>query len=372
MNTVKDFQLPFYARVSIFLLGLIALLTILYIGRSIIVPLVFSVIIAILLQPIVKLFVRFHLNRVVAILIALLMTLIVIAAFGALFISQANRFSESWPQLVENFTVLLNQSISNISEYFDISPQTIHEWISKNKSEVLDTSSAAIGKTLINVGTAIMVMLLVPVYIFLILYYEPLLINFIRKLFGENNQNQVGEIVTETKNVVQHYLVGLVIEAVIIATLYTTTLFILGVDYAILLGIIGSLLNVIPYVGGLVGVALPMMVALATKTNGWYAFYILAIYYFIQIIDNNYIVPKIVASKVKINALFSIVIVIAGNALWGISGMFLSIPLLAIMKVIFDRIEPLKPWGLLLGDTMPSFFKIESVIKVCKKNTSKP
>lgn len=366
MNTFKDLQLPFYARVSIFLLGLIALLAILYIGKSIIVPLVFSVIIAILLQPIVKLLVRYHINRVVAILIALLLTLIVIAAFGALFISQAMRFSDSWPQLVENFTVLLNQSIGNISEYFDISPQTIHEWISKNKTEMLDMSSAAIGKTLLNVGTAIMILLLVPVYIFLILYYEPLLINFIRRVFGENNQNQVGEIVTETKNVVQHYLVGLVIEAVIIAILYTTTLFVLGVDYAILLGIIGSLLNVIPYIGGLVGVALPMMVALATKTDGWYALYILAIYYFIQIIDNNYIVPKIVASKVKINALFSIIIVIAGNALWGISGMFLSIPLLAIMKVIFDRIEPLKPWGMLLGDTMPPILTLKPIIRKLK------
>lgn len=368
MTTTKEFTLPFYARVTIFLLGLIALLTMLYIGKSIIVPIVFSIIIAILLQPIVKLFVRHHINRVLAIIIALFMTFIVIAAFGALLISQANRFSESWPQLVENFTVLLNQSISNISVYFDISPQSIHEWITKTKAEVLANSSAAIGKTIISVGTAIMVLLLVPVYIFLILYYEPLLINFIRKLFGEHNQNQAGEIVTETKNVVQHYLVGLVIEAVIIATLYTTTLFVLGVDYAILLGIIGSLLNVIPYVGGLVGVALPMMVALATKSNGWYAFYILAIYYFIQIIDNNYIVPKIVASKVKINALFSIIIVIAGNALWGISGMFLSIPLLAIMKVIFDRIEPLKPWGLLLGDTMPSIFKIEPIMKKIKKH----
>jgi len=82
---------------------------------------------------------------------------------------------------------------------------------------------------------------------------------------------------------------------------------------------------------------------------------------FIQVIDNNYIVPKIVASKVKINALVSIVVVLAFGALWGIPGMFISIPLTAIVKLIFDHIEPLKPWGFLLGDTMPqlTIFKVK-------------
>ena len=153
------------------------------------------------------------------------------------------------------------------------------------------------------------------------------------------------------------------------ATLNTTALLILGIEYALLLGIIGALLNVIPYIGGLVAVAIPMIVALATKSS-LVCVYILIIYYIIQLIDNNYIVPKIVASKVKINALFSIIVVIAGNALWGIPGMFLSIPLLAIVKLIFDHIEPLKPWGFLLGDTMPPILKIKTIRLKRIKNKS--
>ncbi|MFZ4520939.1 MAG: AI-2E family transporter [Bacteroidales bacterium] len=168
---------------------------------------------------------------------------------------------------------------------------------------------------------------------------------------------------------IQHYLIGLVIEAIIVATLDATALFILGIDYAILLGILGALLNVIPYIGGLVAVALPMMIAIATKSTAWYAVYVLLAYYFIQLIDNNYIVPIIVSSKVKINALFSIIVVIAGNALWGVPGMFLSIPLLAIIKLIFDHIDSLKPWGFLLGDTMPQIIKISPVIKKILKKS---
>jgi predicted PurR-regulated permease PerM len=124
-------------------------------------------------------------------------------------------------------------------------------------------------------------------------------------------------------------------------------------------------LNVIPHWG--VAVA-AHDVAIATKSSAWYAFYVLAIYYFIQLIDNNFIVPFIVSSKVRINALFSIIAVLVVYALWGIPGMFLSIPLLAIVKVIFDHIESLKPWGFLLGDTMPQVIKLKHLkIKIPKK-----
>jgi len=365
-----ELTLPFYAKTTIFLVGLFALIAMMYIGQSIIVPLVFAIIIAIVLHPVVNFFVRIHINRVVAISIALLITILLIAALATLLYSQASKFSESWPLLVEKFTKAFNQSIAWSSGYFDISPRKIHAWVTDTKSDFFNNSSSVIGQTLMSVGNTLVLLFLIPVYIFLILFYEPLLIDFIEKLFGEKNKSQVSEIVTKTKTVIQRYLVGLVIEAAIIAVMEIAALLILGIEYAILLGIIGALLNVIPYIGGLVAVALPMLIALATKDSAWYAVYVLIIYYIIQLIDNNYIVPKIVASKVKINALFSIVVVIAGNALWGVPGMFLSIPLLAIVKLIFDNVEPLKPWGFLLGDTMPSILKIKPILKKnIKKST---
>jgi predicted PurR-regulated permease PerM len=365
----REYKLPFYAKATIFLIGLIALFTILYIAQGIIVPLVFAVIIAIVLHPVVNFFVRMRINRIVAISVTLLLTFLIIAGFSILIISQATQFGESWPILVEKFTGVVNETITWASGYFDINPQRFHDWITHNKSEFTNINSIAIGQTIITVGSGILILFLVPVYVFIILYYQPLLLDFIHKLFGNGNQGKVSEIITQTKMVIQRYLIGLFIEFAMVAALNTTVLFILGIEYAILLGIIGALLNLIPYIGGIVGVALPMMVALATKSTAWYAFYVLVLYYIIQLIDNNYIVPIIVSSKVKINALFSIIVVIAGNALWGISGMFLSIPLLAIIKLIFDRIEPLKPWGFLLGDTMPPLLKINQIhLKKVKKN----
>ena len=304
-----------------------------------------------------------------AISFTLFLTILIIAAFGALFISQAFRFSESLPALADKITLIFNQGITWASGYFDINAQKIHEWFTNTKEALITIANASMGKTLVNAGNLVVVLFLVPVYIFMLLYYHPILLEFIHRFFGTNNQSQVSKIVTQTKTVIQHYLVGLVIEAVIIALMNTIALLILGIQYALLLGVISALLNVIPYIGGFIGVLLFILVALLTKSP-IYILYVIMIYSTIQFVDNHYIVPKIVASKVKINALFAIVVVIAGNALWGIPGMFLSIPLLAIVKLICDNIEPLKPWGFLLGDTMPPLFKIKPIR--LKRTKNKP
>lgn len=138
------------------------------------------------------------------------------------------------------------------------------------------------------------------------------------------------------------------------AVLNCAGLLILGIEYAIILGIMGAFLNLIPYLGGIIAIALPMIIAFITKDSLTYPVLVFCIYMLIQFIDNNVIIPRIVASRVKINALVSVIAVLLGSALWGISGMFLSIPLIAIIKVICDHIEPLKPWGFLLGDHVPT------------------
>jgi len=339
------------------------LFTILYVARSIFVPIVFATILAVVLHPVVNFFVAKKINRVIAILFTLFLTFLIIAAFGALLISQASRFSDSLPLLADKFTAMLNQAIAWVSGHFDINAHKLDDWIIKTRGELIDKGSAEIGNALVSLGSLLVVIFLIPVYVFMLLFYHPILIEFIHRLFSSGQQSKVSEIVSQIKTVIQRYLIGLIIEAGIVAALNTAALLILGIEYALLLGLIGAFLNIIPYIGGIVAVALPMIVALVTKDSAWYAVYVLVIYYIIQLVDNNYIVPKIVASKVKLNALFSLMVVIAGNALWGIPGMFISIPLLAIVKLVCDHVEPLKPWGFLLGDTMPPLIRIKSIFR---------
>lgn len=362
-------KLPVSLKASILLTGIAILIAMLYLGRSILVPVVFASILAIVLHPVVNFFVKIRFNRVIAIIITLFLTILVIVAFGALLIAQANRLSDSLPFLTDRFTELLNQGINWISGHFDIDPTKMDDWLLKTRSDLINTGTSAIGNTLVSLGNLLVIIFLVPVYVFMLLFYHSILIEFIHRLFRTDQQIKVSQLVTRTKTLIQQYLIGLIIEAGIVAALNTAALLILGIEYALLLGIIGALLNIIPYIGGIVAVAMPMTVALITKDSGWYPVYVLVIYYAIQLVDNNYIVPKIVASKVKLNALFSLLAVFVGGAVWGIPGMFISIPLLAVVKLVCDNVEPLKPWGFLLGDTMPPLLSIRTVFRKQAKGT---
>ena len=358
----REVKFPVYAKTTLIIIGLIAFFSILYIAQSIIVPLVFATIIAIVLHPVVNILLRIKINRIVAISIVLVVTFLIILLFSALIFRQIQQFSDSWPIISEKFTVIINQTITDAAAFYDINPQSIHTWIATAEVELYTWGSAAIGQTLVILGNGLVVLFLIPVYVFMILLYQPLLHDFIFKLFDKSKQKKAHQIVTQTKVVIQRYLIGLIFEFIIVAALNTVALIILGIKYPILLGIIGALLNIIPYLGGIISVFLYAVVALVTKSPE-YVLYVVGAYSIIQFIDNNYIVPVIVASKVKINALFSVIVVIVGNALWGISGMFLSIPLLAIIKLLCDNIDPLKPWGFLLGDNMAPLFNIKPILK---------
>jgi predicted PurR-regulated permease PerM len=355
----KELKLPLYAKATIFIIGLFALFAILYLSKGIVIPIVFAIIIAIALHPLVNFLGRIGINRVLAIVITLLLTLTVIGAFGALLFSEAIRFGESFPILVDKFTLTLHQTIAEASDYFNINQQNINDWIAKTKVELIDKSSALIGKTLLNIGGQLVVLFLIPVYIFMILFYQPLLLEFIRRLFGINHKLKVNEIITQTKKLIQSYIIGLLVEASIVAFLYSIGLLIIGIDYAILLGFLAAVLNIVPYIGGLVALTIIMIITIATKNSFSYPIMVGILAILIHLIDNSFIIPKIVASKVKVNALISITAIIAANALLGIPGMIICIPVIGIIKLIFDHIEPLKPWGFLLGDTMPPILNIK-------------
>jgi len=358
-------SLPVYLRIAHILMGISLFFFILYIGQDIIIPLVFAVFIAMLLNPVIRFLCKIKIPRVLAILLALIITMLLISGIFYFFINQISLFSESFPAFKKKFLSLFSDGERWLADTLNVSKWKVDAWVTKTQKEQMD-SGTVVTKTVATIGGLFMTFIIMPVYVFMIIYYKPLLLEFIARLFPKNLHAMVTEVLTETKSLIQSYLFGLVIEAVLVATLNSLALWILGIPYPILIGVIGALLNVIPYIGGVVAVALPMLLALAAK-EPIDALYVLIAYLIVQFIDNNFFVPKIVASKVKINALVSIIVVLVGNELWGIPGMFLSIPITAIAKVIFDRIGPLQPFGFLLGDNQPDITKEIFVVRRRRK-----
>lgn len=340
-----------HTKIASFFIILFACAFLMLIGKDILLPIIYATIIAVLLNPLVNYFVKIKINRLVAIFIAVTLALVVVVTVLYIVLVQISSFSDSLPAFKQKFNLLITDSIYWVSETFNINIAAIHKWIAETEQE--EISNFQIGEKLTSISKLLVTILLLPVYMTLILYYKPLFLDFMLKVFNIKHHNTISEILTNAKGIIQSYLVGLFFEIIIIAILNTAGLLLLDIKYAFLLGIMSAFLNVIPYLGGIIGAGVFMIIALVTKTPV-YMLYVLILYSVIQFVDNNFIVPRIVASRVQINAFISVIVVLIGGALWGIAGMFLSIPLTAIVKVVFDHIDSLKPWGFLLGNTIPT------------------
>lgn len=345
-------KIPFYLKAAQVLLALVAVFYILYVGQSIIVPLVFALLLAVLLNPFVNFLTRKKVNRVLAICLALLSLFIVV--FGVFYFigAQISTFSEALPELRIRAAALLDQGMAWLSDCFHVSQSQMDAWIDQKASEGLNEAGGRVGSTILSLSSLLVLVFLVPVYIFLFLYYKPLLLAFLGQVFHNHQAGTVTEVLASSKKMIQSYLMGLLIEMLIVAVLNSSALLIIGVDYAIVLGVIGAILNLIPYIGGVVAIALPVVMSLLSGTPSA-ALIVIGAYTLIQFIDNNFLVPMVVASKVKVNALVSIIVVLIGGAVWGVVGMFLAIPMTAILKVVFDKLPELSAFGLLIGDDLP-------------------
>lgn len=340
---------PFYLKATVILIGLFYLVSILNALAGILIPFAFAVLFAILLNPLYNKLLGYKLPRALAVLLTLLIGTGFMALAGYLLSTQVAQFGQSFPVLKVRFGQMTDSLEQWISIRFGISIQKQVLFI-KN---ALDSSQAAISSIIGTVFGTLSLVLIIPIYIFMLLLYKNLIINFLYEVFSEEHSKSVGEVLTQTKSAIQSYIVGLLIEMIIVSCLNSAALFVIGVKYAILLGVIGGIINILPYIGGVVAILLPVLIATVTKEGYSAQVEVIIAYLLIQFVDSNIIFPRFVSVKVQINALVSLMAVFLGNMMWGIAGMFLMLPIVAVLKIIFDRIADLKPWGKLLGDEIP-------------------
>jgi len=343
-------SIPFYLKTTVILFGLVLLIYILNSLSAILIPLAFAALLSVLLNPIYNFLCRPKIPRALSVLVAVLIGMICIAGLFYLIGSQIAQFSDSFPVLKVKLKALIDSAEAWINFKFGVTAEKQLDFVKK----AIDNGQAGLGNTIGTFFGTLSMLFLIPTYTFMFLFYKTLLLNFVYEVFAEKHRNKVGEVLTQTKGAIQSYMIGLLIELVIVAVLNSVALLILGVKYAILLGVLGAILNMLPIVGGIIAILLPVLIATITKDGFSTQLLVIIAYLVIQFIDNNIIFPRFVSVKVQINALISLVIVFLGNALWGIPGMFLSLPFIAVIKIICDRIDELKPWGKLLGDTVPT------------------
>ena len=340
--------LPNYARTAFTLVSLYLVFYFIIVLQGILLPIIYAIIAGIVVSPLIEFLLKIGMKRIPAVVITLLLVLLCSAGLLILIIKQATNFSSFIPQLIDKIYILLANTIDKISLKLHIEKTSIENWLTQQRQNAMNNSGSSIGSTFSSISYVLTTLVLTPVYFFMFLVYKPHLIQSIHKIFGANNDENISEIFKETQTIIRQYIVGIFTEMGIVAILNTIGLLILGFEYAILFGLIGGLLNIIPYLGAMIAMCIYVAIAIATKPP-IYAVYVLLLYGIIQFIDNNFLVPKIVGSKVRLNALASFIAVIVGAALCGLQGMFLSIPLLAIAKVVLDRFSSTRHYGFLLS-----------------------
>lgn len=340
---------PANARIANWLISILVILILLDFGQAVFKPLAFALLLAILLITPCRFFEKAGFPRGVAALISLLLALLVFLVVFYYLSTSIISFKKDIPVLMERMQESLQHFKQWAIEKFDVSPERMDAFIANSGNNAVPSTSSIINTTVTTVSSLIFHVIIIFIYAFLMLLYRSLIVAFLIRVFKNEHTEKIQRVLGNIHFMIKSYLVGLVIEMLVVATLNCTAFFILGVRYALLLGIISAVLNIIPYLGIFMACVFSTLITFTTNSPSTVVGLIISLI-IIHMIDSNILMAKIVGSKVKMNALATIVGVIAVSAIWGIPGTFLAIPLLAMLKAVFEEIEPLKPYALLMGD----------------------
>lgn len=342
---------PFWLKSSVTLIGLTLLFVILSYGKFILMPLAFAAFISMLLSPVVNKLESWKLGRAFSIILTILLVVTVFAGIFSLITAQFVQFSERIPEVTERLKTVTADGVGFLEETVGISEEQRSNYLQQGLTNLIDKSGQYLGSVVSATTSAFTLMSLLPIFIFFMLYYKEMYQTFFRKLFERQEGNSmIDGVLDNVQEVTQNYLVGMLTVIGILAVLNTTGLFLIGLEHAVFFGVFASLLAVIPYIGIIIGALPPLLFAFLLGDSLITPLLVVAVFGTVQFLEGNFITPRIVGSKVSINPFMAMLALIIGGELWGISGMILFVPLIGILRVIFEEIEELKPYGYILGN----------------------
>ncbi len=345
---MKDY--PIALKATIYIALIIMVVFVLSYARSLLIPISLAILLSFLLMPVSRWLETKKFPRILAIILSIILMILVLGGLIFFLSNQILSFSEDLPLLKEKFTEKFGMMQGFVTDSFKISEQRQIEWLREQIMNAMQSSGQMFGSIFSATGNFLAAATIIPIYIFFFTYYRHKFIDFMKHVTKPENHGWVMDMMHRTSQVSQKYLVGLLIDIAILATLNSIGFLILGINHAILLGVIAGMLNIIPYIGVLIGSIFPIFMALLTKDSIWIAVGALGVCVFVQFLDNNFITPKVVGSAVSINPLATLIALLIGGFVWGVAGMMLFIPFLGMLKVILDNVESLRPYGFLIGE----------------------
>lgn len=322
---------------------------ILYFGRDIFVPLSFAALISFVIFPSCRWLEKKGFGRMAAISVNIFVLSVILAGLVALMINQIFDFLDEWPQVQQKLASTFESLRTVLSQSYGISGEQQDKFVSQLFNGSTGGALSVFGKMLSASAFSTVLMILIPVYAVLILYYRELWLNVILRIFPRERKESIVEILSLTVGAYYNFIKGMALVYLIVGILNSIGLLLLGVPYAILFGFIASMLTFIPYVGIMIGAMLPMAMAWITYDSAWYPVGVVGIFAFVQYLEANVIFPLAVSNRLNVNTLIMLISIFIGGLLWGMAGMILFVPFAGIVKLIADHSPKMKTLSLILG-----------------------
>jgi AI-2 transport protein TqsA len=342
-------KFPFYARLALTLFAIALILLFMWIGKSLLVPLFFSFLVAILLHPLAKLLERRRFPRALAAIVSLLIFMVLVGGLFYFFSHQVVRLSRDLPSLQAKVMDKWQDIQDWISDKYHVTNTQQVAYMNKSASGILNTAMNSVATTFVGIAETLILTIFFFIFTFFILQYRRLLMRFVVELFDQEHNDKVQGIISRIRSLINSYVSGLLIEMSVVAILIFTSLMIIGIKYALLISVMAAVLNIIPYLGIYFCMAIAMVITAATNTTG-HVVAVGIVFLVTHFADANVILPHVVGGKMKMNPLITILVVLIGHLVWGIPGMFLFIPLTAMLRLISEEVPGMKPWAILMGE----------------------
>ncbi len=322
----------------------------LYIARNFLIPLSFAALLGMLLYPLVHKLESWKLPSGLAIVLSIIAFFLVVGAVITILSTQVAGFAQDVPLIKDNMTTRIEEIQNYIHQKTGVEPDKQLSILKQRLSGFLEMSGTYAQRILTGTTGTLATFGIVVIYTFFFLLYRNRFVNFVLKITPAKDEGRTRKVIDGISKVTQNYLTGVLTVVCILAIMNTTGLLIVGLPHAIFFGVMAAILNIIPYVGTFVGGLLPTIYAFITQDSIGYAAATAGVFIVSQFIENNFLTPLIVGSKVKVNPLATIISLFIGGFLWGVAGMILFIPFLGVVKIIFDNVESLEPYGYLIGE----------------------
>lgn len=359
---------PFIIRATYFMLFIILATFIVIVARNFLIPIVFAALIGSLLYPVCRTFCKLGLHRGVSISITIILMMVIFVGISTFFVGEISKLTADFPTIKVKALHNVNEVSVFIEETFGIETASQKIWLKEQVNNLFTSGNKLMNSLLNATAGTVFKILIIPVFIFYLLFYRERFHFFIMRIVPQEEKKRANKIIDEISFVSQRYLGGAFIVVLILSVLNSVGLYIVGVKYAILFGVIAALFNFIPYFGTWIGAVFPFTFALLTGDSFNLALGVLILFAIIQFTENNILTPNITGGYVRLNPFITILALLAGGMVWGVAGMLLVIPFIASLKIVFENFDSTKALAFLLGRPesdayMRRVTKIKSIIR---------